>query len=539
MKPTQLSWVVFCALAAALGLSSFWLPAPLPAGASPTLFSAARALEHVKAIAQAPHPTASAENRRVREYVLAQMGELALKPRAIEGQQGGVKLVNLYGELEGTQPAKPPILLVTHYDSTPNGPGAADDATGVATILETVRALEARGPLRNRIGILITDGEELGLMGAKAFIRDQPDLWRDVRLVVNLEARGNHGPVLMFETGRDNGGLIRLFSQACPVPVAASFSQDIYRRMPNDTDFTVFMNAGKRGFNFSFVGGLAYYHSPQDTPANLSLRTLQHYGSCLLPLTAQLGQADDQALERCLSPGDATFFPLWRGRLAHYSSGLAWGLALATAGLFAIVLGQGFWRSTVRVKAVAISLGVSLLTAVLTMGMGTAVVFGLVRLFRSRNYGPFVIGLPFDGVFLAGLLLMAATVTLGLRAWLLRNAKPNEGLAGSLMVWVSLTVAAAWTLPGASCLFVWPALCGTLALLFSDARGPGAGGTSLFLVLLTAAPAPWLLAPTILLLHQAITIGIAPISMGFVALAICLMPLRPASKPITPSPAPP
>jgi Zn-dependent M28 family amino/carboxypeptidase len=154
----------------------------------------------------------------VREYVLAKMRELGLKPRAIEGEQRGVKLVNLYGELEGTQPAKPPILLVTHYDSTPNSPGAADDATGVATILETIRALEAHGPLRNRIGVLITDGEEYGLTGAEAFVRDQPDLWRDVRLVVNLEARGNHGPVLMFETGRDNFGLIRLFSQACPVP---------------------------------------------------------------------------------------------------------------------------------------------------------------------------------------------------------------------------------------------------------------------------------------------------------------------------------
>jgi hypothetical protein len=254
-----------------------------------------------------------------------------------------------------------------------------------------------------------------------------------------------------------------------------------------------------------------------------------------LPLTAQLGQADSQALERCLCPGDATYFPLWRGWLVHYPSWLVRVLALMTTGLFAIVVGQGFWHSALRIRAVAASLGVSLLTAVLAMGMGTAVVFGLVRLFKPRNYGPFVIGLPFDGGFLVALLLAAATVTLGLRAWLLRNATSTERLAGALTVWVGLTVTAAWTLPGASYLFVWPAFFGTMALLFSDARGPGAGGGSLFQALLTAVPAPLLLAPTILLLHQAITVGIAPISMGLAALAICLMPLRQAPRPMTPS----
>src|SRR6185436_6942093 len=122
------------------------------------------------------------------------------------------------------------------------------------------------------------------------------------------------------QTGRDNDQLIRLFSAACPLPVTASFSEEIYRRMPNDTDFTECLKAGKRGYNFAFVGGIKYYHTPQDTPGNLSQRTLQHYGDCVLPLMRQLGQADEVTLAGLLQTGDATFFPLCRGALVHYPS---------------------------------------------------------------------------------------------------------------------------------------------------------------------------------------------------------------------------
>ena len=279
MKSQRRCWLGLAALAAAAGLSVFWLPAPLPADAPATSFSAARAFEHVQAIAKSPHPAGSVANACVREYLLARMNELGLKPRAIAGTNRGVKLVNLYGELEGTERANPPLLVVSHYDSAREGPGAADAASGVGTLLETVRALKARGPRRNTLGILLTDGEEFGMLGAKTLIRDQPELLREVRFVINLEARGNHGPVLMFETARDNARLIPFFGRACPLPLATSFATDIYRHLSNDTDFTHFLQAGKSGFNFSFVGGLDYYHTPRDTPENLSQRTLQHYGS--------------------------------------------------------------------------------------------------------------------------------------------------------------------------------------------------------------------------------------------------------------------
>jgi hypothetical protein len=526
MKVERLFWLGWFAIAAGLGLSSFWLPAPLPDNAPSASFSAFRAVETVKSIAQAPHPVGSEENGRVREYLRTHMRDLGLQPRVFKGTRSGIAPGNLYGELAGSQPSKPFLLLVAHYDSVPSGPGASDDGAGVATVLETIRTLKARGPLRNSIGVLLTDGEERGLLGASTFVDEHADLVRDVRLVVNLEARGNHGPVVMFQTAPDNARMIELFSKACPLPVAASFSQDVYSRMPNDTDFTVFMRAGKRGLNFAFVGGLAYYHSPRDTPENLSLRTLQHYGDCVLGVADYLGRANDRVFDGLTRKGDATFFTLWRGLLVHYPARMAKALALATVAFFLLVLGKGFWNSTLRVRGFAASLGASLLAAALALIIGAATVFALVHLFKARNYGPFILGIPFEGGFLAILLVAGAMITFGLRSWLLRNVTSSEALAGALVPWAALTLATTAALPGGSYLFLWPTLFGSIALLFEGDAVHGVGMNALRRALLTAVPAPLLLAPTILLLHQTITLGFAPASMVLATFSICLMPWR-------------
>ncbi|MFX9054231.1 M20/M25/M40 family metallo-hydrolase, partial [Acinetobacter baumannii] len=76
---------------------------------------------------------------------------------------------NIIGVLQGTDPSLPAIALMAHSDSVPGSPGAADDAAGVSAVLEVVRALKAAGPHRRDVVVIITDGEEAGLLGARAF----------------------------------------------------------------------------------------------------------------------------------------------------------------------------------------------------------------------------------------------------------------------------------------------------------------------------------------------------------------------------------
>jgi acetylornithine deacetylase/succinyl-diaminopimelate desuccinylase-like protein len=196
-------WALFCAIA-----FWFWVslspnprPDPTPANAPAQVFSAERAMAHVAAIAQKPHPSQSAEWVRVRDYLRGELSKFGVEPQIQTGigtyltkRRGRMSgpVENIVARLKGSANTRP-IMLAAHYDSSPNGPGAADDAHGVAVLLETLRALHSGPPLRNDVIFLMTDGEERGLLGADVFMREHP--WsHDPAVALNFEARGTGGP---------------------------------------------------------------------------------------------------------------------------------------------------------------------------------------------------------------------------------------------------------------------------------------------------------------------------------------------------------
>jgi hypothetical protein len=175
-------------------------PAPRPTSSQADQFSADRAFTHVEQIAAVPHPVGSAANARVRDYLLAELRDLGLQPKVQAGT--GVRgnelawVENIHARIPG-RASTGHVVLAAHYDSVAQAPGAADDAAGVAAILETARALRASPPLRNDIDLVITDGEEPGLLGAQAFVTAGViDPSRSI--VVNLEAGGSSGPSMLF-----------------------------------------------------------------------------------------------------------------------------------------------------------------------------------------------------------------------------------------------------------------------------------------------------------------------------------------------------
>ncbi|HEY6225844.1 MAG TPA: hypothetical protein VI282_01865, partial [Verrucomicrobiae bacterium] len=264
------------------------------------------------------------------------------------------------------------------------------------------------------------------------------------------------------------------------------------------------------------TGGIEFYHSPKDTPENLSQRTLQHYGAGVLPLVVKLGNADDQTLANCLKPGDATFFTLCRGLFIRYSAALQQTFVILTTILFFIAIARARFHSLIKIKALLLSSAVTALAALRSAIIAFAVVYALKQIFHPRTFGPFIVGIPSSELFLLAIILATASLTRTSR--LLRKISALDRLAGTILVWLLLALLTNFTLPGASYLFMWPAFFATIAL-HAKSR-PQA-------ILLTAAPAALLLAPTILLIHQTITIGIAPVSAALIALAISLEPLAP------------
>jgi hypothetical protein len=258
-----------------LGARDVVPPQALPASASAEIAAAGRAQAHVEAIAQEPHPVGSAAHDRAQSYLEAQLRDLGFSVRVVPGIVNDVPVRNVLGRMEGAQPGLPAVLLAAHYDSVPRAPGAGDDALGCAAILEAARALTVRGPLSHPLVIALTDGEERGLLGAKLLVEGRDPWVYGAKLVLNFDARGNQGPVWMFETHGDESAMLSLLGRSGAHVSSNSLAYAVYKRMPNNTDFTVFRRANLPGLSFAPIGNVAAYHAPADTPGNLSPRTLQ------------------------------------------------------------------------------------------------------------------------------------------------------------------------------------------------------------------------------------------------------------------------
>jgi Peptidase family M28 len=454
-------WPAWLRIALAIAVSWFAIDAQEPPRARPadspaTDFSAARALAHVKAIARVPHPMGSAESERVRAVLVKKLTALGLVPQIQVPHDPDFPLRNVLARLEGRGArGKKALMLSAHYDSVPHSPGAADDASGVAEILEIVRALRAGPPFERDLIVLFSDGEEIGLRGARLFVDEHP--WaRDVGVVLNLDTRGNAGPSYMFETSEGNGWLIRQFAQAVPRPLAASLSMDIYRIMPNDTDLTTYKQAGLAGLNFALTGGVASYHSPEDTPENLDLRSVQHQGENALALARQLGRLDLDDTRR----GDLVYTSILNRTVLYYPRSWALPLAFATAALFAVVTGVGLRTGRLRMADLAAGIGVWLVAAVASI----FAVGGFWVVLRDIVNGLGVRWLYFECPILTACAAVAVAVSLSLE----RRSAQRRPLAalglGALFWWLAGAVATALWLPGGSYLFVWPVSFSLLGL---------------------------------------------------------------------------
>jgi hypothetical protein len=319
------------------------VPDPAPTSAPPAAFSAMRAMRDVEVIAARPHPLGSPENQAVRDYLVGRLRGLGLETSVRRGsaihhreRRGdllveGATVENIIGVLPGRDRSLPAVALMAHYDSVANSPGAADDAAGVAAALEIVRAMQARGAPARDVMLVLTDGEESGLFGARAFFERDP-MARRIGFVVNMEARGNGGRVQMFETGRGNGESVALYQRVVADPSAASLSSFIYEQMPNGTDFTLPKDAGLQGLNFAFIGRQFDYHSPTSTPANLEKGSLQDMGDQVL---AVAGAAAHAPRLPARTP-DAVYSQVPGGLMIGYPTWAGWIVLAASAALIAL-----------------------------------------------------------------------------------------------------------------------------------------------------------------------------------------------------------
>ncbi|GAA4041600.1 M20/M25/M40 family metallo-hydrolase [Sphingomonas rosea] len=297
-KAVALVAILVGLLAAMAATRWLTLPPPVRTANAPEQFDAARAKARLARILgdQAPHPADSAASDGVRDRLVAELRAMGLRPRIDDRfacnnlhKQSGVscaRVRNIVVTL-GERPGAKHLLVNSHYDSVPVGPGASDAGLGVATMLEVASLMKDTPP--RPVTFLFNEGEELGLVGARAFLDGDP-LRDRVDALINLEARGTTGPVNMFETSVPNGAAVRLFGSSVAHPVANSLAVSAYRLIPNYTDVNSFAESRKwLTLNFAPIGNETRYHSPGDDVAAIDLATLQHMGDQVQATTTALG----------------------------------------------------------------------------------------------------------------------------------------------------------------------------------------------------------------------------------------------------------
>jgi Peptidase family M28 len=431
-------------------------PAPRPATAPDTVFSAERAMRHVDEIAVRPHAMGMPDHDRVRDYVLSQLIAFGLRPQVqittgigTRYQVAG-RVQNVLAWIPGSGTHGRAVLLVAHYDGVEASPAAADDGAGTAALLETVRALRSRRtPLTNDIIALFTDGEETGLLGAAAFAREHP--WaKDVAVVVNVEARGTSGRAFMFETGAGNLDAVRVL-RSVGNTTAGSIFTTVYRTLPNDTDLSELSVLEQPALNFAFVEGVERYHTGHDDIAHLNPGSVQHQGDQLLGLARAFGNG---TLPRPRS-GDAVFFNLPVLGLVIYPVG--WSIPLAI--IVCIAVGVAAFRAR---GGVITGLFTSILAVVLC-GLAAWGLAAFLKLLQGQ--------LPWGGdpkwIWTSGVAvaLLSLAIVLGATSLTRRWTGASGTRIGAMIVFALSSLALAFKAPGASYLLIWPALFASLAAI--------------------------------------------------------------------------
>ena len=517
----------FIIVLAILSIRALHAPPPLPVTAPENEFSAERALIHVRQVAAVPHPLGSPEDATARSYLVAQLTNLGLQPQIFSslGVAPTPRLIiagktnDIVGRLPGTA-SGPAIILMAHYDSVYRAPGAGDDASGVASILEILRALKHGPAIQRDVIALFTDGEEEGLLGAEAFAHSHPWM-KDTGLILNFEARGNRGPSLLFETSRNNRPLIEAVSRVAQYPIASSLFYELYKILPNDTDFTVFRPAGIPGLNFAFGEGLEAYHSPLDTPDHLSLASLQHHGSYGLALTRDFGQLDLAALRN--SQDDDVFFDWFGSRLVAYNQRWVLRGQIFVTLLFSMALVLAFRRPEFNKRQFFLALLACLAILILLV----AAVAGVWWLISSVLAGRRIIGdCPSNLFLLSALMLFGACVGTCLIDFFRKRLGGQELSLAALSLWFVLSWLLALEISSGSYLLFWPLLLGLLGNAVSNlgnkstAHQPTTHWIRTFPALVAAI---LLFAPVIYLLYIFLTLQMISVVASALLLTLFLL----------------
>jgi hypothetical protein len=426
-------------------------------------FSAERAFEHIKTISLNPHPIGSYEIERVRNYIINEITSLGIAVKVQEAtvpdyfklnNGNPVKIKNIYAVLPGTN-STGSILLVGHYDTVPVSPGANDDSSAVAALLETARALLSAPQLRNDIIILFTDAEEPGQYryGARLFTTNYESI-NDVRLVLNFEALGRTGPSIMFETGLGNDWLIEALDAGSPDPIAFSFMSDLYRLIAKGgTDFAAFEEVGINGLNFAYSFERTVYHTALDNIDSLDKRSLQHHGDYALNLARYFGNLDLSNVSSNTG-SNYVFHSILGSIILKYPTSWALPLTLIVGIILFYLLAVALRKGLTKINYIILGSTIFLAELIVITLLLTLAWWGIDAL--HLTFGIVVEPAVKAHLLFSAFLFLTTAMMITARIWLFKRSDSFNLTLSPILVWWVLATITSQYLPGFNIILICP-----------------------------------------------------------------------------------
>lgn len=240
------------------------------------------------------------------------------------------------------------IMVNAHFDSVSTGYGATDDGMGVITALQLIRYFTTEGNTPKRgVVVLLNNGEEDGLYGAKAFLSHPMATF--VHAFLNLEGAGAGGRATLFRS--TDTEVTRAYAKA-PHPFGSVVSSDGFALgfVRSETDYVVFKAEGFRGLDVAFWEPRALYHTDQDDAKHASKASLWHMLSASVEsmkyMTSHtnefVGERGDKAPEKVKNGkgNDGVWFDLFGSTMAVFRlrTLFAWSLTLLIASPLTLML---------------------------------------------------------------------------------------------------------------------------------------------------------------------------------------------------------
>lgn len=504
-------------LLAWLALRPTRAPHPLGGDTPATEFAASRALPVFKYLSQAPRPIASASNARARQYIVERLQSLELAPQvqAASAQKTSVGYLgdyhvslgianNIVVRIAGSAPdraRRPALLIASHYDSAPDRLGAADASSSVAAMLETLRALQHGAALANDVIFLFADGEKAGSLGARAFAQQHP--WaKDVGLVLQFDAAGNSGPLLLTGSRGGNGKLVTGWIDAAPLAAGTSALAILAADAPALLKGGPLDQVGPAGMRFANIEDSTGYSGGADLAARVAQGTLQHAGDTMLALTRHFGNLPLANI----ASADMVHFELPLFGQVHYTIDHAWALTRLVCFMFLLACCLAFKHLDLEVRTLVAGAMCFLLLALALAVTAISLWKGLPGL--HSGYHPLAAGAGArDRWYLLAYVTLGIALFIELQRILHKTIGSVATTLGALLVLVAALVAGTWFAPGATYLLAWPLIATLLAYgLLQNPRVAALPQLVRIMILLAGmAPAVMLFAPLLQLVSTLFT----------------------------------